>query len=536
MGAGQNAPQARAAVSANMLSILIQNKKQNQQFVHETGPLELGRGPQRDVRRLLVEDLTVSRDQLRIEEVADARVRVENLSRRKEIYLPAGPAIGVGGSRELELPVRLGVGETAIEISQAADGGLDRKTLMTISQPFPGVGPRSSPRGLRDLGEAPDLTTFAHWLETVIALQRSPSGSRDFYEQTAQALVDLVGLDVGMVLLRRGDGWSAVARRPADDRWGTAFSRTVLNYVTAEGRTLFLDPGSLPVGSHSIGKIQALVVSPVFGPREEVAGALYGVRHWRGRDREGIRPLEAQVVQLLAQAVGANLVRTEAMRTRVQFEQFFSAELARELERNPDLLEGRDQEVTILVSDLRGFTSLSERLGPQTTCGLVRDMMERLSEPILDSGGVIVDYAGDGILAMWNAPTPQPDHPVRACRTALAMFAEMPRLNEQWRPVVRGPLRLGIGINTGMAQVGNTGSRRKFKYGPHGLTVNVASRVQAATKEKGMAVLVTRATRDRLPGGFATRFVGRETLPGLAAPLELFEIQGESTTCDPDLP
>src|SRR4029077_9363126 len=123
----------------------------------------------------------------------------------------------------------------------------------------------------------------------------------------------------------------------------------------------------------------------------------YGMRQMLGGRRPGgIRPLEAQIVQLLAAAVGANLARTQATRTRVQFEQFFSPELVRELERDPELLEGRNQEVTILVSDLRGFTKLSERLGPQTTCRVLRDLMERLSEQIVAQKGVIVDYAGDG--------------------------------------------------------------------------------------------------------------------------------------------
>src|SRR5262249_37612049 len=162
------------------------------------------------------------------------------------------------------------------------------------------------------------------------------------------------------------------------------------------------------------------------------------------------------------------LNRAQAMRTRVQFEQFFSPELVRELERDPDLLEGRDQTVSVLVSDLRGFTRLSEKLGSQVSCRLLRDLMETLSQQIAQHRGVIVDYAGDGILAMWNAPVRQEDHAVRACRAALAMLAELPELNRRWASVAESPLRLGIGINTGMAQVGNTGSSRKFKYGPHG--------------------------------------------------------------------
>jgi adenylate cyclase len=255
---------------------------------------------------------------------------------------------------------------------------------------------------------------------------------------------------------------------------------------------------------------------------------LYGVRTQFGLvSRGSIEPLEAQLVQLLAAAVGANLARSMAQRTRVQFEQFFSADLVRELQRDANLLEGRTEEVTILVSDLRGFTALSERLGPHRTCHMLRDMMERLTERIVEHGGVIVDYAGDGILAMWNAPVKQADHAARACRAGLAMLGELPALNARWSDSVAASLALGIGINTGEALVGNTGSQRKFKYGPHGHTVNLASRVQDATKKLGLPLLITAATRERLPAAFLTRRIGRVALPGVREPVVAHELFGQ---------
>ena len=232
-------------------------------------------------------------------------------------------------------------------------------------------------------------------------------------------------------------------------------------------------------------------------------------------------------MQLLAAAVGANLARSVAQRTRVQFEQFFSPDLVRELQRDAKLLEGRTDEVTVLFSDLRGFTALSERLGAHKTCHMLRDMMERLSERIVEQGGVIVDYAGDGILAMWNAPAKQPDHAVRACRAGLAMLGELPALNARWGDEAAGSLALGIGINTGEALVGNTGSTRKFKYGPHGHTVNLASRVQDATKKLGLPLLITASTRDRLPATLLTRRIGRVVLPGVREPVVAYELFGE---------
>jgi class 3 adenylate cyclase len=241
-----------------------------------------------------------------------------------------------------------------------------------------------------------------------------------------------------------------------------------------------------------------------------------------------IRPLEAQVVQLLAATVSDNLARNAATRTRAQFEQFFSPQLVHELERDTTLLEGRDQEVTILVSDLRGFTNLSERVGAETSCQIVRDMMDQFSEQIMAQGGVIVDYAGDGILAMWNAPVPQEDHISRAARSALAMLQALPSINEKWEPKVGAPLAIGVGINTGPARVGNTGSSRKLKYGPHGSTVNITSRIQDATKKAGVPILIPASVRDHLPSNFASRQAGVFELRGVSDPVTLYELSDET--------
>jgi adenylate cyclase len=154
--------------------------------------------------------------------------------------------------------------------------------------------------------------------------------------------------------------------------------------------------------------------------------------------------------------------------------------------------------------------------------------MEHLTQRIADEGGVIVDYAGDGILAMWNAPLPQVDHAQRACRAAQAMQAEMPAMNVRWHTVVGAPLILGIGINTGPAQVGNTGCSRKFKYGPHGHTVNLAARVQDATKRLGAPILVTESVHARVQPLFPCAEVGKVSLPGVKDEVLLYNLKTEN--------
>ena len=262
-------------------------------------------------------------------------------------------------------------------------------------------------------------------------------------------------------------------------------------------------------------------------------GAVYGARRGSGRSLE-IQPLEAQLTQVLAAAVAAGLARLEseaqAARRRVQFEQFFTPDLAAALDRDPALLDGSEREVTVLFADIRGFSGLSEKMLARLACELIRDIMEHLTAKIMESSGVVVDYIGDGLLAMWNAPLEQPDHAARACRAALAMRDGLPELNRRWEGRIGRTIGLGIGINSGPALVGNTGSHQKFKYGPLGHTVNLASRVEGATKHLGVSLLITGSTRARLGNDFATRRLCRARVVGIAGEVELHELHAESAS------
>src|SRR6185437_7104287 len=162
------------------------------------------------------------------------------------------------------------------------------------------------------------------------------------------------------------------------------------------------------------------------------------------------------------------------------------------------VLDGQEREVTVLFSDIRGFSRLAERLGPTDTCSLVSDVMERLTTRVQEAGGVVVHYAGDGLMALWNAPKDVPDHAARACRAALAMLADLPALDADWQKRLGAPVRLGIGLNTGLALCGNTGSKHKFHYGALGHAVNVASRVEGATKQFGIPIILTGSTHAQL--------------------------------------
>jgi adenylate cyclase len=519
-----------------MLRIQVSNKRERQEFEHPAGPLEFGRGgPRSGIPRCTVQDLYVSKDHVHVLELDGGRVRVENLSQRNSIRLADNSIIATGATRELDTPAQLTVGETTIRLDAGGDGPAD-ESLRTIASPVAlAKAPTKQPPSLLELGQAPDPATLTQWFETVIAVQRAAAGSPEFYEQTARAVVALVGLDRGLVVLRKSGRWMVQARYPDEDVAGREFSASVLQRVERERLTVFQSAATAPAATESLQGVEAVAASPIFDIRDQVVGAVYGLRtRFHPRTGLGIGQLEAQVMQLLASAVGVGLARAEqeaeAGRLRVQFEQFFSADLARELQKNPRLLDGQEREITVLFSDIRGFSRLAEKLGPVESCRLVADVMERLTARVRAFDGVVVDYSGDGLMAMWNAPAEQADHAARACRAALGMLADLPQLDAEWQARLGGPLRLGLGLNTGRALCGNIGSRYKFKYGALGHTVNLASRAEGATKQMGVPLLITGSTREKLGEAFATRRLCRARVVGIAGAVDLYELHAEGAT------
>ena len=536
-----------------MLHVAVHSEGQEWAFDHSAGPLEFGRGPAREARRCFLTDPFVSRDHVRIEENAAGGLTIQNLSGSAAVRLGAGGEIATGETRLVQPPAVLTIGHSQIEVAVAArpappagrameappaaptpPAGRAPTTLDDHPLP-PGVeviarraSPSTHPVALHELGDAPGPEVLAHWFETLVSVQQAAATSAAFLDATARAVVDLVGLDRGLVLLRKEGRWVIGARCPADATDRSPYSSTIVDEVLRLGQTVFRNLGPEFLSSSLVG-VDTVVAAPVLGPVGEVIGIVYGARSLRpNAPPPRITTLEALVVQVLAAAAGAGLEREEqrerAIRSQVQFEQFFSPELARELAADASLLEGREREVTLLFSDVRNFSRISENLGPQRTFLMMQEVMELQSQGIRETDGVVVDYVGDGLLAMWNAPTDQPDHPVRACRAAITFLGGLPDLSARWEALAGEPIRLGVGIHSGPALVGNTGSRVKFKYGPMGPTVNLASRLENATKSIGVGAVISGAARERLPARYATRRLGGLRVQGFADPVEVYEL------------
>ncbi len=158
-----------------------------------------------------------------------------------------------------------------------------------------------------------------------------------------------------------------------------------------------------------------------------------------------------------------------------------------------------------MFCDIRGFSRVSERIGAAGTIHWINQVFTDLSRCVENTGGVLVNYIGDELMAMWGAPDDQPDHAVRAVRTALEMLEHLGPLRESLAKTTGAQFDFditdfdfGIGLNTGKAQVGNIGSDVKFLYGPLGNAVNLASRVQGMTKQFGVRAMLTQSTYDAI--------------------------------------
>ncbi|MCG8448413.1 MAG: adenylate/guanylate cyclase domain-containing protein, partial [Pirellulales bacterium] len=367
----------------------------------------------------------------------------------------------------------------------------------------------------------------SRWLNQAGEMHRAAAGSPQFYADAARMAVEAVGLDAAWVLKHDPDlsehDWQIVGSCLSNPQKGIGFDREVLKYLQSQ-RVAWYQPTS-PTGPSA----QAVVIAPVLNEQKQLTGAIYGVRDTRGENRrQGIRPLEARLIQLLAESVAVGNARleqeTEATRTRVLLEHAFSPTVAAYIQQHPECMSGQEREVTLLFADLRGYTSLAESLEPAACYALLGDVMESLTQVVIAQRGVVVDYYGDGLLALWNAPLEQLNHADLACMAATEMFGVLPEAGEKWEQKLNRRLELGIGIHTGPAQVGNAGTRSRLKYGPRGNTVNVASRVQTASKQLQLPLVITGSTQTKLSSKFFTLRACTAKLPGLEQPTELFTV------------
>lgn len=250
-----------------------------------------------------------------------------------------------------------------------------------------------------------------------------------------------------------------------------------------------------------------------------------------------VLPLVTPVVAMSLAYGSVLLVRavsTERERRwlRTAFGHYLAPTVLDELVRSPDKLRlgGERRHMTVLFSDVAGFTTLSEKLSPEEVSTLLNGYLDRMTACVLETRGTLDKFVGDAVMAEWNAPLEQPDHAARACETALRMLDEVARQNPTWQ-AAGALLDIRIGINTGDMVVGNMGSHQVFDYTVIGNEVNTAARLEPLNKTFATRIIVAGATRREAeaerPGVFTFRSLASVMPKGRATPLEIHELVGK---------
>jgi adenylate cyclase len=215
----------------------------------------------------------------------------------------------------------------------------------------------------------------------------------------------------------------------------------------------------------------------------------------------------------------------EKRKVRGAFGQYVSPEVIRRLLEEPESVRPKKTSITVLFSDIRGFTTLSESLDAQEMADLLNGYLTEMTQIVFRHRGTLDKYIGDAVMAFWGAPFAEPGHADRCCETALMMLARLAELQEEWRAQEKPILEIGVGINTGTASVGNMGSVLRYGYTAIGDAVNLASRLEGLNKEYGSRILISESTYITLQ---SERFVLRELdlirVKGKLLPVTIYEV------------
>jgi len=223
-------------------------------------------------------------------------------------------------------------------------------------------------------------------------------------------------------------------------------------------------------------------------------------------------------------------LREEKERQKVKhaFNHYLTASVVNEILKDPDKLKlgGDKQTLTVLFSDIRGFTSISERLTPEDLVRLLNRYLTLMTDIVFKYEGTLDKYIGDAIMAIWGAPLQQKDHASRACEAAVEMIRTLSQLQPLLNELGVPQFRIGVGINTGDMVVGNMGSDERFDYTVMGDSVNLGSRLEGTNKEYGTSIIISGSTYENVKEQFHCRELDCIRVKGKTKPITIYELLG----------
>ena len=211
------------------------------------------------------------------------------------------------------------------------------------------------------------------------------------------------------------------------------------------------------------------------------------------------------------------------------FGQYLSPLVINEIMKNPDALAlgGKRQEMTVLFSDIRGFTTISEALTPEGVVTILNEYLTKMTEIVFKYEGTLDKFIGDAVMAFWNAPIPQNDHTQRAVYCAIEMIEELKKLQEKWRAENKPIMDIGIGINRGDMVVGNMGSIERMDYTVIGDNVNLASRLEGLNKEFRTHIILSESAYQVIKDTVLTKPLGTTKVKGKEKLVQIYSVEGK---------
>jgi adenylate cyclase len=286
------------------------------------------------------------------------------------------------------------------------------------------------------------------------------------------------------------------------------------------------------------------IVLPTMRPVRSVTfaiglgGALFAGSHVGFRQGLWI-PHVYPALALILTFVGITLYRilTEERQrqyTRRAFQQYVSPEVVARIMQDPEALQfgGELRNLTVLFSDIRDFTTFTEKNDPHLVVQMLREYLTQMTRIVIEEGGTLDKYIGDAVMAEFGAPIAYPDHALRGCRAALRMHEEVERLTAKWTAEGREPFRIGLGVNTGNMVVGNLGSEQLFDYTVIGDEVNLGARLESLNKDYQTArhIIISDATYEAARDSIEVRELGEVKVKGKSRPVVVYELLGLRTT------
>lgn len=493
--------------------------------------------------RVRVSNIHANNKDLWVVQAVEGQIRLlpgENIeaSLPLQLQLPEGIGINIATREGSDLILEDQVSNQDFESQLKSILGNSRGRNFYNGTGFSSQNSRGSPQTVfsQDLEGSEGNRLFLQAMKTVISALQQPIDSPRFFKGIAEAVIRVMDMDRVEIIARQGDRWvydekNQFLKTPyiAPEQP----SKKLLERVLASSTVSTYPDDDLDGTSESLMELQTAIASPLLNlsnEKPELLGVLYADRTYKmGSNRSAaITSDEKNLIAILSAATANRLENVKKEKELSTYQQFFSQKVIDNLLKKGDsFLDGKDTEVSVLFCDIRGFSKATDSMQANAAMMWLSDTLSELSGVVLEADGVLVDYVGDELFAMWGAPEEDPSHGYSAVRAALDMMRMKKMLNDRYKGKITFEIDFGIGLNTGMARVGNTGSRQKFKYGPMGRTVNLGSRIQGLTKQWKVSTLMAESTAECVPPDTLKRRLCKARVVGLEGHVDLFQLMSE---------